>query len=150
MFNLIIAAIVVVVIAILTIASIFYGGNAFSLASDKGRYAQYINHGEQIAAAIKLYQIDKGAAPSGTATEIVQILSQSDASGRTYLSSSPVGDWYVTEGIIYRKLLDNEECKRMNTVAGKDVSLASASNGCPPCDDAVFSEWPACARTSIN
>lgn len=148
MFNLILAAICIVIVAILAIAGIFYGGNAFSLAGDKGRYAQYLNHGEQIAAAIKLYQNDKGAAPSGTSRAIVQILSTPDASGRNYLSGSPVGDWYVTEGIIYRKLLDNDECKRMNTVARKDVSLVT--DGCPPCDDAEYAEWPACARSTID
>ncbi len=150
MFNLIVAAICIVVVAILAVAGIFYGGSAFSIANDKGRYAQYLNHGEQIAAAIKFYQTDKGQSPSGSASELVQILSQPDAGGRTYLSSTPVGDWYVTEGIIYRKLLDNGECKRMNVVAGKDISQASASEGCPPCDDATFSDWPACARTTIN
>lgn len=149
MYTLIIGVIAIVVVAILTLATLFLGGHIFTSSADKGRYSQYINHSEQIAAAMRLYQHDKGETPPGTPMQIIQALAEPSADGRTYLSTIPQGDWYMADNAIYRKLMDGGECKRMNTVAGKQVSEPTSNNGCPPCDAAEFGDWPACARTAI-
>lgn len=150
MYTLIIGVIAIVVVAILTLATLWLGGHIFTTSADKGRYAQYINHSEQIASAMRLYQHDKGETPQGTPMQIIQTLATPAADGRTYLSTVPQGDWYMADNAIYRKLLDNGECKRMNTVAGKPVSDPATSDGCPPCDAVEFGDWPACARATIE
>ena len=150
MYSLIIGVIAIIVLAILTLATLWLGGEISSTSADKGRYSQYLNHSEQIAAAMRLYQHDKGERPTGSPMQIIQALTAAGADGKTYLSTVPQGEWYMADNTIYRKLMDGGECKRMNTIAGKAVSDPASSDGCPPCDAAEFSDWPACARATIE
>lgn len=155
MFQVIIAVISIALVVIMAIAMIWFGGNVFVSGSDRALYAQLMNHGSQIEGALKLYNADRGVYPAGTSTQILAALTASEA-GRTYLKDVPRGDWYVDGGTIYRSLEDMGQCRRVNEVAKKDISLASAYDGCPPCNGVEggpwegFRDWPGCRREAIT
>lgn len=153
MFQMIVAVIAIALVVIMAVAMIWFGGSVFSTGSDRALYAQLMNHGSQIEGALKLYNADRGFYPTGNSTEVLSTLT-SNASGATYLKDVPAGDWYVTDGVIYRALSNMDQCKRVNEVAKKDISLASSYDGCPPCSAAGgadwqnYRDWPGCRADS--
>lgn len=64
MFQLIVAVISIALVAALAIASIFYGGDAFTKSSEKANVTALINQAQQISGAYQLYKTDNGAAPT--------------------------------------------------------------------------------------
>ena len=58
MFSLIITIISIALVAALAVASIYYGGNAFTKGGDAAKAAQFINEGQQIAGAVTLANAD--------------------------------------------------------------------------------------------
>lgn len=80
MFNLIITIISIALVAVLAIATIYYGGSAFTEGSAKAKASTLVAHAQQITAANTLYANANG----GTAT--------TDISGTlvsSYLTSAP-------------------------------------------------------------
>jgi len=69
MFQLIVAVISIALIAALAIASIFYGGDAFTKSSEKANVTTLINQGQQIAGAAALYKTEHGVAVATGAGE---------------------------------------------------------------------------------
>lgn len=162
MFQLIVAVISVALIAILTIAALWFGGVAFSDSSEKASFAEYFNHGAQIEGALKMYQVNNNnTVPAGDSTAILSTLKTEN-----YLKSIPAGDWEVAtsgaQATIYLPL-DNSDgqgfvkCKHLNEFMKKDVSLAELPSGpdyagCPPCvptdpvEVTTFKNWPGCRK----
>lgn len=64
MFQLIVAVISIALVAALAIASIFYGGEAFTKSSEKANVTALVNQAQQISGAYQLYKTDNGAAPA--------------------------------------------------------------------------------------
>ena len=62
MFQLIVAVISIALIAALAIASIFYGGDAFTKSSEKANVTTLVNQAQQIAGAAALYKTENGVA----------------------------------------------------------------------------------------
>jgi type II secretory pathway pseudopilin PulG len=60
MFQLIVAVISIALVAALAIASIFYGGEAFTKSSEKANVTALINQAQQISGAYQLYKTDFG------------------------------------------------------------------------------------------
>lgn len=81
MFSLIITIISIALVAALAIASIYYGGAAFSQGSAKAAASTVVAQAQQISAANTLYQNDNAGA---NATNVALLVS-----GK-YLSSAPV------------------------------------------------------------
>lgn len=155
MFQLIVAVVALALVVLMALAMLWFGGSAFSSGADRALYAQLMNHGSQIEGALKLYSVDRGTFPSGTSSE--QFLALTSLSqGATYLKDVPQGEWYINEGTIYRSLNNIDQCSRVNYVAKKDLSLASAYDGCPPCNGVAggaweqFKDWPGCRRDPLN
>ena len=143
MFQLIVAVLAVAIVALIAIAVLFFGGNVFTSGHDRALYAQLMNHGSQIEGAMKLYQTDYGTFPAGTSAQQINALLDTNRSGQTYLSNVPVGEWRIDQGVIYRKLLDDQQCKRVNVVA----KMPEAETvGCPSCGDPAYATWPGCSR----
>ncbi len=65
MFQLIVAVISIALIAVLAIASIYYGGTAFNQGQMKGQVTALVNAGQQLAGAQALYSTDFGAKATG-------------------------------------------------------------------------------------
>lgn len=155
MFQLIVAVVALALVVVMALAMLWFGGSVFSSGSDRALYAQLMNHGSQIEGALKLYNVDKGSFPAGSSSEVLATLTES-SNGVTYLKDVPIGDWYVEGGTIYRALDDMSQCKRVNAVAKKDMSLADSYDGCPPCNGVAggawegFRDWPGCRREAIT
>lgn len=64
MFQLIVAVISIALVAALAIASIFYGGEAFTKSSEKANVTALVNQAQQISGAYQLYKTDTGGAPA--------------------------------------------------------------------------------------
>lgn len=79
MFALIITIISIALVAALAIASIYYGGTAFSQGTAQAQASTIINQAQQIGAGVTLYENDNG----GTAPASVTILTP------TYLQAQP-------------------------------------------------------------
>jgi len=79
MFQLIVAVISIALVAALAIASIFYGGEAFTKSSEKANVTALVNQAQQISGAYQLYKTDNGKAPAGIA----------DLTAGGYLSALP-------------------------------------------------------------
>jgi hypothetical protein len=60
MFQLIVAVISIALVAALALASIFYGGEAFTRSQLKAQVTTMINQAQQISGAQTLYKTDKG------------------------------------------------------------------------------------------
>ena len=58
MFQLIVAVIAIALVIALTLASIFYGGEAFTRSSLKANVAAMVNQAQQISGAHTLYKTD--------------------------------------------------------------------------------------------
>lgn len=85
MFQLIVAVISIALVAALAIASIFYGGDAFTKSSEKAQVTTLINQAQQIAGAAALYKTDNGtAAPTGTVDSGHPLVGE-------YLAAAPAG-----------------------------------------------------------
>lgn len=81
MFNLIITIISIGLIAALALASIYYGGDAFSQGSAKAAASTVVSQAQQVSAANTLYKADNAGATNATVATL---------SGGGYLASVPV------------------------------------------------------------
>lgn len=88
MFSLIITIISIALVAALALATIYYGGSAFTRGGDAARAAQLINEGQQINGAFTLARADVQAG-GGTVPATL-----ADLVAANYLSQAPNG-WAV-------------------------------------------------------
>lgn len=154
MFQLIIAVVAIVLIAIMVIASLWWGGYIFADSKIRAEYAQYMNTAAQIEGAMQLYYNDKATpVPGTTSEERLQHLFSTK-----YLKEVPEGDWVVDVDTLYRPIDNKQYCADLNRVAGYDITepevAAEPWEGCPPCNGAPgspeltlankYKSWPGC------
>lgn len=96
MFQLIVAVISIALVAVLAIASIYYGGTAFNQSQLKGQVTALVNAGQQVAGAQALFATDTGSKSADLSTLLY--------AGK-YLASTPAkpaaaaaGAW-ATDGV---------------------------------------------------
>lgn len=88
MFNLIVVVISIALLAIIAVASIFYGGDAWTQSSEKANVTTLINQGQQISGAAALYKADTGVTIADESAEVTA----ADVLERDgYLSNVPAG-----------------------------------------------------------
>ncbi|WP_315922685.1 hypothetical protein [Mesorhizobium sp. SP-1A] len=117
MFQLIVAVISIALIAALAIASIFYGGDAFTKSSEKATVTTLINQAQQIAGAAALYKTDSGVRAQsitdldGSVANSVQYLSQIPGGTKvTNNDTAAAGGWQIsTDGYAYIPFLGNAD-----------------------------------------
>lgn len=85
MFQLIVAVIAIALVIALTLASIFYGGEAFTRSSLKANVAAMVNQAQQISGAHTLYKTDFSRNATGGATGGIDELVKAE-----YLAEKPV------------------------------------------------------------
>lgn len=128
MFSLILTIISILLVALIAIAVIYYGGSEFTSANSKAQVATLVNQGAQIQAATLLYENDNaGNIPSSITTLI---------SGG-YLASTPQ-NWDVTQSgaeIAYTKVSSSTVCEDFNKKYGVTgvPSCSSISTNQPVC-----------------
>lgn len=118
MFQLIVAVISIALVAALAIASIYYGGSAFSSSSLRANVVTLVNAGQQIAGAQALYKTDFGV----PATSLGALTASSN--GVTYLSSAPGKSSIVADGAEWQVSAE------FATIALKDPTAAPTGVVC--------------------
>jgi Tfp pilus assembly protein PilV len=129
MFSLIITLVAIVLVAVLALATIYYGGSAFRQGGDAAEAARIVNEGQQVRAALTLYDTTKGA-PATSMQALV------DAKA---LQSAPAG-WDVIDGYTYRPATTQKLCLAVNQKQG--VNLI------PTCGDAQYANSSLCCSVS--
>lgn len=88
MFSLIITIISIALVAVLALATLYYGGDAFNKGSAAAKAAQLINEGQQIAGALQLAEQDQVAAD---AADMTAIDTSAELVTGKYLQAVPAG-----------------------------------------------------------
>jgi len=81
MFSLIITTIAIALVAVLAVATLYYGGATMSQGTVKAQAAQYVSEGQQISGAVIAYYADHTQYP----TDLTDLVAEG------YLSDIPVG-----------------------------------------------------------
>lgn len=158
MFQLIVAVVAIILIAIMVIATLYWGGSAHSEAAIRAQYAGNMNAAAQIEGAMQLYYNDFAVNPPGENEAVLNFLKDNH-----YLKEIPEGEWTVSPNQIYKpfdtSLQNISTCSTMNKVAGFDISNADVGTesiwkGCPPCNGGAnnsnlllaeqYKSWPGC------
>lgn len=136
MFQLILGVIALTVVAAITAATVFYGGDSFTDSASKAEYLKHKNASVQIEAALKIKQ---ATTSDGISTATVDSL-VSDG----ILKSRPIGEsvnWAISNGLILKELTDEESCMIVNSGApnGKKVchvcgTIDDTNDNLPACN----------------
>jgi len=147
MFQLIVAVISIALVAALAIASIFYGGEAFSKSSEKANVTALVNSAQQISGAYTLYKTDFGGAPPNGTAGITAMVS-----GK-YLASAPTAGKIAGAGAAWTLDTTNgfaliplragvtvtgtgsEICQEVNRQAGHATGATEVANPQFDCED---------------
>jgi len=162
MFQLIVAVVGIALVVILAIIAIWVGGEAFTSSGEKALFTTYFNQGTQIEGALKLYSANNGGIPMSVAVdEDMDAYEATQAAlqhliDTEYLTTAPDiqdGVWLIEGTSIYRALdssAPDGQCRRLNDFVMKDVAELDTVhpdwNGCPPCDDDAYNDWPGCTK----
>ena len=130
MFSLIITIISIALVAALALATIYYGGDAFSNGGNAATAAEAINGSQQIAAADTLQKAQTGQG-AGTLGELV---------ANSYLAAVPSGDWIFAGGQALRTDLSEDVCLAANKKLGIDVV--------PLCSNPAYASTTVCCQVS--
>lgn len=132
MFQLIVAVISIALVAALALASIFYGGEAFTRGQLKAQVTTMINQAQQISGANTLYKTDNGGNDAKTVAELV-----TPASGVKYLTADITppskiasGTWGIdtTADLVYVKISTDADLAKV-TDAVNDADVGNVNNG---------------------
>lgn len=114
MFSLIITIISIGLVAVLALATLYYGGESFMKGHREADNARIIQEGAQISGAFELYKTDNnGDLPAGTAAQIQQQLLD-----KGYLKSWPGAKWDLKTDYAVREVASVEQCVALNKKMG--------------------------------
>ncbi len=138
MTQLITAVIAIVIMVLLAIAAIWFGGSTFVNNSGRVDLATYENGAAQIETALSLYYADNGVYPSGTSSDILASLVTLN-----YLDAIPAPADYSLDEVtgIQRPLTDLHQCYMLNFAAG-----VTHTEECPACSDDTKGNYPGCTQ----
>jgi hypothetical protein len=129
MFALIITLVSIALVAVLAIATIWYGGGTFTKGGAKAKAARVMNDGAQITGAIEAYKAQTGEVP----TSIDALITAK------FLAVVPKGDWSMGNDYIVAANLEEQQCIETNTNLG--------ITGIPACDAPEVQGVTACCST---
>lgn len=127
MFQLIIAILSIALIATLAIASVYYGGDAFSTGTAKAGASTVVSQAQQISAADVLYQNDQAGAHASDVADLV--------SG-DYLQAAPqmpvnIGNNLELDGstgAVYGTVANESICDKINEQLGESTPTATSGD----------------------
>lgn len=137
MFSLIVTIISVVLVAILAIATIFYGGDFAKDGQAKAKQTKVLQEGNQVAGALELYKADHGGFPTGTSDDIKNALVS-----QNYLKTIPSAEWHFINDFAVRSDLDEASCLKINQRVGV--------NEVPACSDTTYTNKTICCSTTTT
>lgn len=133
MFSLIVTIIAIALVAALALATIYYGGTAFTFGGARAAAAKVVNEGQQIQGALELYKSDNNGSLPTTIDDLVT---------GTYLSSLPenatAGNWQFTTDYVVISGLSENQCIEANKI----VNIS----GVPSCTDPAIQGITACCQ----
>jgi len=113
MFSLIITLISIALVAALALATLYYGGQAFTDGSTRAEVAKVLQERTQVSGALTLYKANHGGYPSGTSEEIA-----AELISKEYLKQIPAGAWEFRNDFTVRTNMAAEVCLSVNQKAG--------------------------------
>ncbi len=123
MFSFIITLVAIVLVAALSIATLYYGGDGFTQSNSRTEAAGLLQEANQLVGALELHRVDRTALPEGPTSEDV-VLQLMDGK---YLTQMPDQTWgFVTDYVVWDGVSD-EVCLELN----KKLQF----QGIPSCDD---------------
>jgi len=131
MFSLIITIVCVVLVALLALATIYYGGDLAFGGQQRATTTKVLQEGNQVVGALELYKADTGSFPTGTSEEIKQLLVNNN-----YLKQMPAGEWTFRNDYAVRTDLTESACLTLNRKMG--------INSVPVCTDPAFEGRTVC------
>lgn len=154
MTTLILVTLGVLLAAASAFMMMYFGGDAFSEASDKAEAARLISEGTQVDHAYDLFRAQEGRRPgNGTGVDTAAL---QDLLDKDYLAEAPVGmasGWEIDHdrGVARSKLglATDEEAQRICVAARKQLGLPDPEN-IKRCNDANLSgAEPCCIMTDV-
>jgi type II secretory pathway pseudopilin PulG len=135
MFSLIITIVSIALVAVLALATIYYGGSSLAKSTKTADNAKLLQQGQQLLAALMLYNADNGAYPSGTSSEIESLLIS-----KNYLTSAPSTAWTFNNGSVSvsSATLSLDSCTALNQSLG--------ISGIPSCTDTTYQNKAVCCQ----
>ena len=128
MFSLIITIISIALVAALALATLYYGGSAFSQGSAKANAASIIEQAQQIAGANTLFANNVGGGNYATA---LSTLTTAQADGSIYLNANPAPPaGAVSAGAAYT----------LGSTTANTVNLAMAGTGAASICQAIVNQ----------
>jgi hypothetical protein len=147
MFNLITVIFGIVLVLVLGIAGLYYGGETIASKKLDTTYVELSNKANQIKGAMEIYRARTGTYPAAADAEALFSILITEG----YLTSEPElgdgGSWVVdnTSALtIQREIEDARTCSRVNELAGFDIANVLDGTGCPACNEAEYAIWPGC------
>lgn len=137
MYNLVIGVIAGIILGVLSVAGVWYGGAVYERARLRSELVAVVGQQQQIAAALDLYETDGGRVSSlGNDGAALTGLLESG-----FLHAPPPGTWRIRRGgeQVWNPLSIQtpEACAGVNGLVGLPEI-------CPPCDSETLKTYPAC------
>lgn len=131
MFSLIITVISIALVAVLAVASIYYGGSAMSQGTAKANASTLVNHGQQLNGANAMFKNDNGGSDAGGITALVtaQYLSAAPVPPAFVVESDSAGvadTWTINGSVFEVNIVSAETCAQVQKQAVADTSIPSA------------------------
>lgn len=134
MFSMIITVISIALVAVLAIATIYYGASYMSDGTTKAQVARVLQEGNQIVGAFELYRVDNETMKPGTSDDMVKELTDG-----SYLAKWPGAEWSLQSDFAVRGDLTDKMCLEVNKKFGIE--------GIPSCDSAGITDKTFCCST---
>lgn len=134
MFSLILAVIALVLVTLLALAAVYFGGNAFTQGNDQAVEAGLLNQAGTLQAAVQLYQNDN-AGQLPPAASASQALIQG-----SYLEAWPTSvgtGWQVSNGYAVSST---------NSTACTDMDLKLGISPVPMCSNTAYTNQTVCCQ----
>lgn len=128
MFSLIITIISIALVALLALATLYYGGDAFNRGSAGAQAARLINEGQQVNGAVAIYKADRAAGNTAAATTLSDLVP-------AYLSQLPSsfnGATTLASGMVTITSMADDVCTEVNKRAGHDPAGPIVTAGQKP------------------
>lgn len=127
MFSLIITIISIALVAALAVATIYYGGAAFTKSGNKAAASRILTAGAQINGAVEVYKATTGAVPA-TLDDLVTA---------NLLRTIPAGEWTTANDYVVASGINELQCKEANRQLGITGEV-------PACTDEAITGITAC------
>lgn len=131
MFSLIISVIAIVLVAVIAIATLYYGGNIFSGGGAAASAAQVLDESQQILNAVEAFKVDNA---SNMPTSMDDLLTGN------YLNSAPASSWSFATDSVTATTLSENSCLKANAMLGYNLSTV------PSCTDSAYTGKTVCCQ----